>query len=113
MRIRATGVAYTPPEPEDPSQSSLTLDSSVIAGGFKESGQDNITDSGQGPFMVYVPDGSRIRAYLIKCSAERNLEQQLDQLLQDCEQATHQRTAGSRYTWSLRIPFTHRLETLD
>ena len=82
MRIRATGVAYTPPEGEDPSQSSLTLDNAVLSNGFKGNGQDNITDVGQGLFPTWV---SETRAYLIECSAEPNLEQQLDQLLQDLE----------------------------
>lgn len=52
LRIRATGVSYTPPEAEDPSQSSLTLDPAVISDHFKENGQDNITDTGQGLFLV-------------------------------------------------------------
>jgi len=82
MRIRATGLAYSSPEEEDPSQSSLTLDSAVLSTQFKENGQDNITDVGQGLFPTRV---SETRAYLTKCSAEPNVEQQLDQLLQDLE----------------------------
>jgi len=52
LRIHAAGVAYTPPEAEDPSQSSLTLDPAVISTNFKENGQDNITDVGQGLFST-------------------------------------------------------------
>jgi len=61
MRIRATGVTYTPPEEEDPSQSSLTLDNTVISTNFKQNGQDNITSDGQGSFPTNV---SETRAYL-------------------------------------------------
>ena len=40
MRIIATGVNYESPEPEDPSQASLSLDSAVISPNFQNSGQD-------------------------------------------------------------------------
>jgi len=49
MQLRATG-------PEDPSQSSLTLDPAVISNGFKENGQDNVTSPGQGLFLVQISD---------------------------------------------------------
>ena len=52
MRIIATGVNYTSPDPEDPSQSSLSLDSSVMSAGFQNTGQDNITAPGQGLFLI-------------------------------------------------------------
>ncbi|KAF9650676.1 hypothetical protein BDM02DRAFT_3185166 [Thelephora ganbajun] len=42
MRIIATGVDYTPSEPEDPSQTSLSLDPAVISTGFQDDGQGNI-----------------------------------------------------------------------
>jgi len=48
MRIIATGVNYTSPDPEDPSQSSPILDSGMISAGFQNTGQDNITAPGQG-----------------------------------------------------------------
>jgi len=51
MRILATGVNYTSPDPEDPTQSSLALDSGVISAGFQTTGQDNITAPGQGSFL--------------------------------------------------------------
>ena len=78
-------MASTPHKREDPSQSSLTLDPAVLSSGFESDGQDNITDGGQGLFLVYIPDEWRTQAYLMKRSAEPNLEQQLDQFLQDCE----------------------------
>ena len=52
MRIIATGVNYTSPEPEDPSQSSLSLDSGVISTGFQNDGRDNFTTPGQGSFLI-------------------------------------------------------------
>lgn len=51
MRIRATGVAYTPPEPEDPSQSSLTLNTDLVSSGSKDNGQSS-SDPGQGLFLA-------------------------------------------------------------
>ena len=54
MRIIATGVNYTSPDPEDPSQSSLSLDSSVMSAGFQTTGQDNITAPGQGLFLILL-----------------------------------------------------------
>ena len=56
MRIRATGVSYTPPEEEDPSQSSTTLDKAVLSTNFAQNGQDNVTDVGQGLFSTYVSE---------------------------------------------------------
>ena len=48
LRINARGVEYRAVGPDDPSQSSLTLDPAVISTGFEDDGQSNITDSGQG-----------------------------------------------------------------
>jgi len=47
MRILATGLNYTSPDPVDPSQTSHTLDSSVISLGFQNDGQGNISAPGQ------------------------------------------------------------------
>jgi len=59
MRIIATGVNYTSPDPADPSQSSLTLDPAVISSGFQNTGQDNITASTQGLFPT-LPSPQKI-----------------------------------------------------
>jgi len=49
MRILATGVNYTAPDPADPSQSSLSLDPAVISTGFQDNGQNNVTGPTQVP----------------------------------------------------------------
>ena len=67
MRIIATGVNYTSPEPEDPSQSSLTLDSGVISTGFQNDGRDNFTTPGQGSFSI-PPSPSKIERKFISPS---------------------------------------------
>lgn len=49
--------ARAPVPPDDPSQSSLTLDPAVISDGFKNDGQDNMTSPDQGPFLVLISVG--------------------------------------------------------
>jgi len=48
-RITTTGVGRRAVGPDDPSQSSLTLDPAVISTGFESDGQSNITTPGQDP----------------------------------------------------------------
>jgi len=72
MRIIATGVNYTSPEPEDPSQATLSLDSAVISPNFQNSGQDDITSDGQGLFLILPPRPSANRPP--KPSTEPNFE---------------------------------------
>ena len=59
MRIIATGASYTSPEPEDPLQASLSLDSAVISPNFQNNGQDDITADGQGLFLILPPKTER------------------------------------------------------
>lgn len=47
--IFAARVEAAPVPPDDPSQTSLTLDPAVISDGFKNDGQDNITSPNQAP----------------------------------------------------------------
>jgi hypothetical protein len=61
-------------DPNDPSQSALTLDPAVISTGFQKDGQDNITNPGQGLFLI-LPSPLMIgRVDLPKTSAQPNFE---------------------------------------
>ena len=70
MRIARRAV-----DPGDSSQSSLTLDPSVISTGFQNDGQDNITSAGQGLFSNTIPSAEDLaRIDLSKRRREQNFD---------------------------------------
>lgn len=85
----------------DPAQTSLCLDPAVLSTGFESDGQGNITSPGQGLQAFSLPFLIGDQAQPLERSTKSNFEQQLDQLLQDCEQAADERHANSRCVRSL------------
>jgi len=109
MGVIATGLKRRAVAPDDPSQSSLSLDSSVISTGFLRDGQDNITSPGQGLFLI-PSSPLKIRCELIFPNLAPSSTSS-NNWINYCMTVDRPLTNGSQVTGT-RVVLTHRLGTL-